>query len=130
LYSEHVFEYFLLLFKENFKIKDPEEKVLIFVHYLLDNKRYINCYSNKLKNMDKENNKITDNVCASINYKNKTEYFTAYLKQFVNQPTKINYYDILLNYPKINIEMLNENTKIVLVYKDIIKEVSLFDYIN
>lgn len=90
--------------------------IYLYFHYSLDNKSYINIYSEKntikltdfkIPNNNDYFNKI---VCCTLkqNNKEKTHYVTKHVKKFINNNinTKITPELIFMDYPELNINII------------------------
>jgi hypothetical protein len=120
-----------------FELKDKDEniisldipffetfgKVYIYFTYFVDSQKFINVYSSSMT-ISKNDfiPKIIENkniLCASLKYKDKTEYISNYLKLFYNNDV-ITPELILMNYDKLDIPI--EETKLIIIKDKLIKE--------
>jgi hypothetical protein len=85
----------------------------LYISYNLNECKYINVYTPE--SIIKEHDFITeiipkkfsDIICSTVHYNLKTEYITQYFKKFFNQQTELTPEMILINYNKLDINLLN-----------------------
>uniref|UniRef100_A0A6C0I8F6 Uncharacterized protein n=1 Tax=viral metagenome TaxID=1070528 RepID=A0A6C0I8F6_9ZZZZ len=93
-------------------------ELYLYITYYVNDQPFINVY-NKSQLLDFEIKNNSFNIlCCSLKYGEKNEYFTNYIKMFVNNKIKITPELLLMNYDKVD----ESNCSIIVVKNNSIQE--------